>query len=310
MDVSSPTEPVLQFRQWSSLHAYLAWIYEGATPETYQNNRCQPDFLGAWLVLKGQVEVKQAGAALRASAGQWLILGQATGRQDFLPGTRILSLRFRAEWPDRKPLFEAGLPHIIQASEEPELEARARALLRAVKPIAPACATELRLQTVHVRDFIRVQRGFWSWLEELHEALERKEIHSTRTGIHDERVSEVLHILDHLPLSEKINESELAGKAGLSTAHFVRLFRDAVGSTPKRYLSERRHDCCRRLLAAADMPIKEIAITLGFLRLSDFSAWFSTRYGVSPRRYRQFEQQRTSLPKTVLTRPNRRISGS
>lgn len=285
-------DSLLQFRDWSSLQTNLAWIYEGAVPSDYQNTRCRPDFLGAWLLLAGTAEVEQAGRSVSASPGQWLILRQASGSQVFSSDTRLLSLRFRAEWPDRKPFFDVGLPMVLDAKAFPDLESKARRLHAAVRPLAPPSPTDLRIHAIHLRDFIEVQARFWEWFGELHDVLARFDVHPTRTGVHDERVAAILHALDRMPLSERLREGELARKAGLSTAHFVRLFREEVGVTPKRYFDERRRDACRRLLSVSDVPIKEIALNLGFLRLSDFSAWFSDGHGLSPRQFREREHQR------------------
>jgi AraC family transcriptional regulator len=97
----------------------------------------------------------------------------------------------------------------------------------------------------------------------------------------------VLHELDRLPLSAAFSESDLAKLAGLQMGHFVRIFRRQVGVTPKRYFMKRRRAACRRLLAGSEMPIKEIALDLGFRRLSDFSTWFRQAEGISPREFRE-----------------------
>jgi AraC family transcriptional regulator len=49
--------------------------------------------------------------------------------------------------------------------------------------------------------------------------------------------------------------AELAAVAGLSVFHFARVFRAAVGTTPHRYLLERRVGRARTMLAIAPTPI-------------------------------------------------------
>ncbi|MBC2592923.1 helix-turn-helix transcriptional regulator [Ruficoccus amylovorans] len=283
---------LLQFRDWSSLHADLAWVYKGSVPDEFRKRHCPSDFLGAWLVLEGSVRVSQRHREVCAAPGDWLIMAQNEGYQEFSEGAQILSIRYCAEWPDRKPFFELGLPLIMRGADHPELELRAQELRVAVEKVLPPVPTELQGQSVNLSSFIAVRAKFWEWFGELYEALSGRGISPTRVGIQDERVSQMVHYLDHLELSERVRESDLARLAGLSTAYFVRLFRDEVGVTPKRYFDERRRDACRRLLGAADIPIKEISYNLGFTRLSDFSAWFSDEHGVSPRKYRELEQAR------------------
>lgn len=292
---------LLQFRDWSSLHADLVFIYEGAVPRDYLESHFLPQFLGAWLIRRGRVEVEQAGRKITAGPGEWLMLRQVEGVQKFTEDAQLLSIRFQAEWPDRKPFYDTGLSLTMRSLDYPGLERAARQLLAAVKPIAPPSPTELRFHSVGLRGFIEVKARFWEFFGELHDALAAEGVHPTRTGILDERVLKVLHYLDRIELSERVREEALARQAGLSTAHFVRLFRDEVGTTPKRYFDERRRDACRRLLTVSDTPIKEIAIGLGFLRLSDFSAWFKDGHDISPRHFREREQKRGAglKPKSV-----------
>lgn len=290
---------LLQFRDWSSLHADLAFIYEGAVPRDYVQSRFTPQFLGAWLIKRGTAEVEQQGQKVTAGPGDWIILRQVEGLQKFSEDAQILSIRFQAEWPDRKPFYDTGLSLSFRSEAHPQLEKSARLLLNAVKPLKAPAPTQLRVHTVGLRGFIEVKARFWEWFGELHDALDAHGVHPTRTGILDERVLKVLHYLDRIDLSERIREEALAKQAGLSTAHFVRLFRDEVGTTPKRYFDERRRDACRRLLTVSDTPIKEIAIGLGFMRLSDFSAWFKDGHDLSPRHFREREQKRGAGLKSV-----------
>ena len=289
----------LQYRDWSSLSADLSWIYEGPVPELYREARLTPRFLGGWLVRKGMVTLRQDGRTHTAKPGEWLIVRQADGEQKFSAEAEILSVRFVAEWPDGKPFFDDGLSIVLAAREVPALEESARRLLETVKPIAPPTPVDLRVHGVSLRHFIEVKARFWEWFGILHDALADRDIHPTRTSIRDERVRAILHTLDQLPLSSRVREEELARHGGLSIAHFVRLFRDEVGTTPKRYFDDRRREACRRLLAFSETPIKEIAIGLGFLRLSDFSAWFKSRHDLSPRNFREQEQRHSAKPNSV-----------
>jgi AraC-like DNA-binding protein len=87
-------------------------------------------------------------------------------------------------------------------------------------------------------------------------------------------------------LSERLSESRLAKESGVGESQFVRLFRQEMGETPKQYFDQRRRNYCREMLTGSNVPIKEVAFTLGFSRLSDFSAWFKHHFGLSPRSFR------------------------
>lgn len=277
----------LEFRDWGCVRADLVFMYEGALLPEFRDCACEAEFLGAWLVLKGWAEIHQEGKVTRAEAGEWLILRQGKGRQLFSEDARIVSVRFQAEWPDREPFFMRGLSAVVRRVEVPKLEKLARRLLSVVKAVAPGVKVDLRFQTMSLVDFIRIRTGFLEWFSELGQVLEKRGIHPTRTELKDERIVRVLHELEEMPLSAQVREERLAGSVGLRAGQFVRVFRREVGTTPKRFFDERKREACREMLANTGTAVKEIALVLGYVRLSDFSAWFSAREGVSPREFRR-----------------------
>lgn len=277
----------LQLRDWSNVRADLAWIYEGTVQPAYRKDVFRPNFLGAWLLLAGEVRLEQGNSVVEATRGEWVVLRQASGHQRFSDDARILSIRFSAEWPDRSPFYDEGLSTTFPAALNPALEKVARTLLEIARPFLAEDPHALLTHALPFDAYAGLKVGFWRWLAELHGALESRGIMPTRTQLNDERIIAVLHELDRLPLSAKFSERDLAKIAGLQLGHFVRTFRQQVGVTPKRYFMKRRRAACRRLLAGSEIPVKEIALDLGFQRLSDFSTWFRQAEGVSPREYRQ-----------------------
>lgn len=277
----------LRFREWGSIHADLAFIYEGEVATGFRNSRVSPDFLGAWLVQRGTAQLSQEGQSVTAGAGEWIIIRRAAGWQAFSNDARILSIRFEAEWPDRQPFLDTGLSAVLPAARYPDLERKGRRMLGVVRRLTQETPVDLRAHPVRLHAFLQIRIQFLDWFAELCDTLEDADIHPSRTVLNDERIAKVLYTLSRLPLSERMRENELAASVGLQVGQFVRVFRREVGTTPKRYFDERRREACRRLLAGTEMPIKEIAIELGYLRLSDFSAWFSAHEGVCPRAFRK-----------------------
>lgn len=80
---------------------------------------------------------------------------------------------------------------------------------------------------------------------------------------------------------------ELAAIAGVSVAHFIEVFREAVGQSPHQYLLRRRMEIARQLLATTDRPITEISIDLGFSSSQHFATAFRKAHGTSPRSARK-----------------------
>jgi AraC family transcriptional regulator len=86
---------------------------------------------------------------------------------------------------------------------------------------------------------------------------------------------------------EDIALDRVAGEAGLSPFHFLRLFSRVLGVTPHQYLVRSRLRHAARLLADDDRPVTDVALDVGFADLSNFVRSFHRAAGVSPRGFRQ-----------------------
>ncbi|MGJ5078974.1 helix-turn-helix domain-containing protein [Bradyrhizobium sp. HKCCYLS3013] len=82
----------------------------------------------------------------------------------------------------------------------------------------------------------------------------------------------------------------MAEVAGMSPSSFLRSFKQATGTTPHRFVVEQRVLAARRLLSTSDLPIVEIALSLGFSSQSHFGAVFRAVTGESPARYRRMQR--------------------
>ncbi len=80
---------------------------------------------------------------------------------------------------------------------------------------------------------------------------------------------------------------ELAREAGMSTQHFIKVFKEAYHETPLQYVMRLRlHRACQ-LLKDTDDPISEIAVACGFADSNYFTRVFRKKHGMSPTEYRR-----------------------
>ena len=79
---------------------------------------------------------------------------------------------------------------------------------------------------------------------------------------------------------------EMARMVGLSAYHFIRVFREAMGVTPRQYIILNRMSHAKYLLKSTALPIGEIAGMVGYASESMFTAAFKRTQGVTPSRYR------------------------
>ena len=88
-------------------------------------------------------------------------------------------------------------------------------------------------------------------------------------------------------LSDDLSLDILAQESGYSRAHFLRMFRAATGSTPHRYLRDRRLEYARDQLISGRRSITEIAHAAGFSSHSHLTKLFHDRFGAVPSDFRR-----------------------
>ncbi|MCC5848109.1 MAG: helix-turn-helix transcriptional regulator [Verrucomicrobia bacterium] len=288
-DAYEPRSPVLRQADWASLTFSLQWVYESEVPFDGRGPRSNPD-LAAWLLLHGTASVRVDGQRpVDANAGDWLFLPAGDRIQDFSEDARILSLCWRAKWPDGRNLFDQGLPMVISSEAQPELTTAARKLLF----FSESRLQDVPMPTWRLRASARLDGdGFFEgeilllqWIRMVMGGLAARGVVPSLHDIPDDRVLQALEHIEFLPLHRALSVEKLAGKVGLSTSQLNRLFSRHVGHTPKAHLHLRRISEAKHLLQSGDMPIKEVSFQLGFASQSAFSHWFTKEVGCNPKTY-------------------------
>ncbi len=96
----------------------------------------------------------------------------------------------------------------------------------------------------------------------------------------------------HSNIDRPINLSQIASNAYLSTYHFLRLFKEVFGETPRQYLIRNRLEKARKLLVNTKLSVTDISLEIGFESISHFTRLFNRRFGSSPGKFRQSLQNR------------------
>jgi AraC-like DNA-binding protein len=86
--------------------------------------------------------------------------------------------------------------------------------------------------------------------------------------------------------AEPLGVEDMARAAGLSPAHFSRMFRRTFGETPHVYLLTRRLERAAALLRTTDRSVADICISVGLSSVGSFTSSFTRLYGTSPTGYR------------------------
>lgn len=107
---------------------------------------------------------------------------------------------------------------------------------------------------------------------------------------------------------DAIDLEEISQRAFLSRFHFHRLFTKIYCRTPHQYLTQKRLDKAKDLLAE-NKPVAEVCNEVGFESIGSFSILFKKEIGFAPTYYRntawlkkqkQKEQPRSFIPQCFV----------
>lgn len=104
-------------------------------------------------------------------------------------------------------------------------------------------------------------------------------------------LSDVIAHIEHY-LGQPLPVAALARAGACSPAELVRRFRSAYGTSPARWVRQRRVTVAADLLRCTDDPIEDIAERCGFSDRSRFSKAFSALVGCAPATWRRRERGR------------------
>jgi AraC-like DNA-binding protein len=101
-----------------------------------------------------------------------------------------------------------------------------------------------------------------------------------------------------LIIREKINSpispEEIAASLNMSYTWFRRMFRQYTGLAPAQYITQLKIQKARELLSVTSMPIKEIALELGYESIDYFSTLFKKQTGATPGQFRNMGKENLS----------------
>jgi AraC family transcriptional regulator len=104
--------------------------------------------------------------------------------------------------------------------------------------------------------------------------------------------------------SEPLSLDDIAGSAIMSRFHFCRIFANATGVTPGRFLSAVRIYEAKRMLLNTAINVTDITFAVGFNSLGSFSNHFTDSVGISPGRFRRIARTGgVGLPRPLMESP-------
>jgi len=103
----------------------------------------------------------------------------------------------------------------------------------------------------------------------------------------DPRIGRAVAYIDR-NFQTKIRLEDLSRASGLSTQHFVFLFKKHLGETFKPYLKRLRIRKSQELMQDPYVSITEVSLGVGYQDLTTFERDFKRLTNMTPREYRKF----------------------
>jgi AraC-like DNA-binding protein len=87
-------------------------------------------------------------------------------------------------------------------------------------------------------------------------------------------------------LAEKIELENMAAAAFMSRFHYIRIFKQIYGITPRQHLKDLRIKKAKELLKQG-LPVTQVCFDVGYESLPTFSSAFKRGTGYSPKAYQK-----------------------
>ena len=95
----------------------------------------------------------------------------------------------------------------------------------------------------------------------------------------------ITYIEEHF--RDKIYIEELSAMINVSPDYFTKMFKESIGKTPIDYINGMRVNCAMELLCSTEMPMTDIADSIGFCNPNYFHKIFKQYMQTSPLAYRK-----------------------
>lgn len=95
---------------------------------------------------------------------------------------------------------------------------------------------------------------------------------------------------------EGVSLADVAAALGLSPGHLTTLVRRRTGRTVQQWITERRMQAARRLLADTDLPVAVLGHRIGYRDASYFIRRFRAEHGMSPLQWRDTGRRSSPSP--------------
>lgn len=105
--------------------------------------------------------------------------------------------------------------------------------------------------------------------------------------VHSAKKEKILPAIEYIAenYSKHISNDELASSLGISTVHFGKMFKEIIGMSPGNFIMMTKMKKAEEMLKSDYSSITDIAYSLGYNNVYEFSRGFKNFTGKSPLKY-------------------------
>ncbi len=271
---------------WQALNPSLERCYIG--PPAGKSGTFHGTIFTLCKLLRGSVQMRKDSHTVKAEAGIpiWILTTPGTRWQHFSDDAEIVSVHIAMGNPQNGAEWTG--PPILRVTPDNNAEDALNEILHhpAITHLRPEQRLELHTLKLTLADYLDLKKHTIEILKHTLHLASRQGMHYAVPKIQDTRVFNSYRELAALDIRENFSRKELAARQGITAGQLDRLWRNELGQTPNHFRDRMRLTYACQQLRRQDLPIKVIAVELGYRHLSQFSNWFSTRQGESPRSFR------------------------
>lgn len=271
------------FERWHMFRSRLLWAYEKIFERFDELYISFP--VAGWRILKGEIELRGDGGSREIyPEGYWVFPRAGTGRLHFAPKTRIISMRFKAEWFHGVSIFSREQTITFPAKGCP-LNPVAQSLVQFVREISGTSPSGIPVGC-DFGEFLKLGSAFSQWILAYYETLMQHGAKFQSLEGLTGKVQLALEFMEHRPFSHRLCTTEIAAHVGVSVSQLNKLFMQETGTTPSMVWNRRKLTRAKEELFRGVESIKAIAYQLGYSSPAHFSYWFRTNTGLAPTEFR------------------------
>ena len=261
----------------------LLWAYEKTFDRFDELYISFP--IAAWWILDGEIELHDENGQMEVyPSGHWVFPRAGAGHLHFAPQTRIVSIRFKADWFHGVSIFNREQTILFPAEGCP-LNPAAKALVRYIRNLSGSDVSGTPLSG-DFDEFLKLGPAFSQWILVYYETLMEHGAKFQSLEALTDKVHLALEFMEHRSFSQPLHVLEIAQHVGISVSQLNKLFTQEVGMTPMMIWNRRKLTRAKEELSHGVESTKAISYQLGYSSPAHFSHWFRMNTQLSPTEFR------------------------